>query len=104
MSGQNVKGMSADPVFPLTLWKTYYHQGFFNIPRQFDHCVGDEGPVTLMLRGNGRVAGYVNRSANLNGTARVMGRAVLRDWFQSTYTEGDTVPVRFETPRRLILG
>lgn len=95
---------SESPVFRLRLWKTYYNQGFFNVRREFDQYVGDEGPVTLMLRGNGRIAGYVNRSANLNGTARVMGRATLRDWFQSNYSVGDTVPVRFETPRRLILG
>ncbi len=95
---------SESPVFQLKLWKTYYNQGFFNVPRQFDHCVGDEGPVTLVLCGNGRIAGYINRSANLNGTSRVMGRAALRDWFQSNYSVGDTVPVRFETPRRLILG
>ena len=102
--GQSEKLRSANSVFPLTLWKTYYNQGFFNVPREFDHFVGDEGPVTLMLCGDGRVSSYINRSANLNGTARVMGRVALRDWFQSTYSEGDTIPVRFETPRRLILG
>ena len=98
------KDVSPGPVFHLKLWKTYYGQGFFNVPRGFDHLVGDDGAVTLTLRCDCRIEGYVNRRANRNGTARVMGRTALRDWFQANYTLGASVPVRFETPRRLTLG
>ena len=96
--------MSERPILHLKLWKTYYKQGFFNIPREFDHMVGDEGPMTLTILGGGQIGADVNRSANGNGTARIMGRTALRDWFQRTYSEGDTVPIRFDTPRRLYLG
>ena len=98
------KHLSADLVLHLKLYKTYYNQGFFNIPREFDHLAGGEGLVTLVLRGHGRIQGRINRRANLNGTARIMGRAELCNWFQRNYSEGDTVPVRFDAPRRLNLG
>lgn len=92
------------PVFSLRLYKTYYNQGFFNVPRAFDHLVGDEGTVTLALDGSSEIKGHIDRRANPNGTARVFGRVPLRNWFQRNYSEGDTVPVRFESPRRMVLG
>lgn len=98
------KDVTAGWVFYLKLHKTYYNQGFFNILRSFDHLVGGEGSVALVLRGNGRVQGHINRTANLNRTARIMGGVHLRIWFQRNYSEGDTVQVRFDTPFRLILG
>ncbi len=96
--------MSTRPVFHLRLEKTYYNRGFFNIKRKFDHYAGDEGPVTLILRGGCTIEARVNRSAQGNETARIMGGRKLRDWFQKMYSEGDTVPVRFDTPRRFYLG
>ena len=91
-------------VLRLRLWKTYYNKGFFNIPLEFDHLVGDEGTLTLELRGNQPIEGRVNRRANPNGTARIMGGADLRDWFQRVYSEGAAVPVKFVGPRRLVIG
>ena len=91
-------------VFRLKLWKTYYNQGFFNIRRAYDHNVGKEGLVKLMLGGDGQIEGHVDRRSQRNGTARIIGGTALRDWFQATYSEGDAVPVRFEAPHRLVLG
>ena len=60
-------------IFYRTLEKVYYEQGFFNVIREFDHHVRqDEGPITLVLRGLGAIDAYVDRSANGNGTARIM--------------------------------
>lgn len=101
---QRETSMSGNPVFYLRLEKTYYCRGFFNVIRAFAHHVGDEGPVTLVLSGSGQIAGQINRTANQNGTPRIMGNAALRNWFQSNYSRGDRVPVRFDSPRRLILG
>ena len=98
--------MDARPVFQLTLHPTYFNQGFFNVLTDFDRYIRpDEGRVTLVL-GNQfqEVEARVDRSANLNGTARVMGGARLRRWFQTHYREMDVVPVRFEAPDRLVLG
>ncbi len=81
-------------LFPLTLQKTYYRQGFFNVMVEFDRYVReDEGQVKLNL-GDGRlIDGHVNRSANQNGTARIMGGKELRDWFQDNFSVMDTVEV-----------
>ena len=96
--------MSANPVFYLRLEKTYYDRGFFNVTRVFAHHVGSEGTVTLVLPDNSQIEGRIDRNANRNGTPRIFGSAALRDWFQSNYAQGDKVPVRFETPRQLVLG
>ena len=99
------RDLGSDAVFPLRLEKTYYNQGFFNIKRDFDYQVrGDEGPVTLQLRGGGRIKGYVNRRAQKNGTARVMGYIALRESFQQNYAVGDIVPITFSSPARLAIG
>ena len=98
--------MDARPVFQLTLHPTYFNQGFFNVLTDFDRYIRpDEGRVTLVL-GNQfqEVEARVDRSANLNGTARVMGGARLRRWFQTHYREMDIVPVKFEALDRLLLG
>ena len=94
------------PVFQLTLYRTYYTQGFFNIPQDFDRYVrSDEGAVTLELGSRRQeIEAEANRSANKNGTARIMGRTLLRRWFQAEYRERDIVPVRFDAPDRLVLG
>ncbi|MYC08034.1 MAG: hypothetical protein F4X57_12830 [Chloroflexi bacterium] len=90
----------------LTLHKTYYNQGFWNIPVDLDRYVRkDEGPITLVLGQTGReVQAFVNRSANQNGTARIMGGSALRKWFRQNCDVMDDVPVRFASPDRIILG
>ena len=75
-------------VYKLKLYKTYYNQGFFNVPVDYDHLVRkDEGPIEIRPAGSSQIRGQVNRSANQNGTARIMGRVELRDWFQSKFNE-----------------
>ncbi len=96
---------SKNTVFLLRLEKAYYNQGFFNIKRDFDHLVrSDDGPITLQLGGGLSIEGYVDRKVQRNGTARIRGRARLRDWFQQHYTMGDTVPVTFVRPSQLVIG
>ena len=98
--------MNSRPVFQLTLHPTYYKLGFFNVPRDFDRYVrSDDGPVTLTLSSQfHEIGAWANRRANRNGTARIMGGARLRLWFQGRYREMDTVPVRFDSLDRLVLG
>ncbi len=96
--------MSDSSTFPLKLHKTYYDKGFFNVIREFDHLVGDEGSVTLTLLDGCQIEARIDRSANQNGTARIIGGAVLRDWFQRMYSQGNIVPVRFDTMQQLSLG
>ena len=71
------------PLLRLTLEKTYYRQGFFNVTVDFDRFIRPtEGPVESILGTSGlKIQGKANRSANLNRTARIMGGSKLRDWF-----------------------
>jgi hypothetical protein len=92
-------------VHRLKLYKTYYNQGFFNVPVAYDRYVRpDEGSIELQVPCITRIKGHVNRSVNLNGTARIMGRTELRDWFQANFREQDEVVVEFVSPTVLRLG
>ena len=90
----------------LTLHKTYYNQGFWNVSVDLDRYVRrEEGAITLELgKGGQEIQAFVNRSANNNGTARIMGRTPLRRWFQQNYSLMDDVPVHFVGPNRITLG
>lgn len=96
--------MSA-PVYSLTLHKTYYDQGFFNIGVELSgHVRRDSGPVTLLLgESPAGIAARVNREANQNGTPRVHGGAALRNWLQKHFRQGERIDVVIETSERLRL-
>lgn len=84
--------------FLLTLQKTYYEQGFFNIPAQINDCVNyPRGPITLRLDDEATVKGRVDRTTNPNGTPRIYGGAKLRDWFQNNFQMKDNLVVECET-------
>lgn len=83
------------PIFRLTLQPTYYNQGFFNVVVDYDRYVRkQDGPIRLRLGHEGtEIEGKINRKVNNNGTARFMGGAPLRDWFQKNFEPMDVVPV-----------
>lgn len=97
--------LSTVPTYQLRLHPTYYRQGFFNVPREFDHLVrADEGPLQFTLRPEGTVlTGRVDRKANRNGTARIFAPG-LKTWFQSHFQEGEIVDVTFQSERELVLA
>ena len=90
----------------LTLWNTYYNSGFFNIRVAFDKYVrSDEGSLTLTLgKSRRKIRAFVNRSANQNGTARIMGGAALKDWFQENHRQGEKVLMTFASLKEIVLG
>ena len=91
--------------FRLTLHKTYYDKGFFNVTVEFDRFVrSSEGPIKLLLGKSGEIVGHINRRANLNGTARIMGGSALRDWFQRNYRPLDIVDVDLSAVDKVRLG
>jgi len=92
-------------IFNLTLQETYFKQGFFNVIVDFDRFVrAEEGPIRLRLGRNGReIQASINRHANNNGTARIMGGADLRNWFQSQFEPMDTVAVDLSSRDVIIL-
>lgn len=79
-----MKGVDAAPYFILTLQDTYHRRGFFNVPVNCDKYFGrDEQSITIYCgREKLVVIGKINRTANTNGTPRIMGAVPLREWFQ----------------------
>lgn len=92
-------------VFDLVLQKTYYNSGFFNVVVAYDgHVRKTEGSVRLRLGRNGvEIDGRVDRHSNTNGTARVMGGALLKGWFQDNFELMDTVAVDLTSQDVIVL-
>jgi hypothetical protein len=89
--------------FTLTLQDAYYNQGFFNVPVDYDrHVRQSEGQIDLVLgQGGPRISGSINRRANQNGTARIMGGTELRDWFQQNFSKMDSVEVLLDSTEQI---
>lgn len=93
------------PIFALKLQPTYYKQGFFNVVIDYDRYVRtSEGPVRLRIEPSGEeFEGKINRRVNQNGTARILGGAKLRDWFQKNFEAMDTVHVELDSYNVIVL-
>jgi len=96
----------ADPRFRLRLEKTYYEQGFFNVPVSVDAHVGPHGTKVHIMTGQDAapLPAQVNRTANRNATARIMGGRALRNYFRAHYQVGDSILVTILSPDRLRLA
>ena len=94
------------PTFDLTLQQTYYKMGFFNLGVTYDrHVRKTEGPVRLRLGRDGEeIDARVDRHANQNGTARVMGGALLKKWLQANFNPMDTVVVDLASQDVIVLA
>ena len=94
----------AASTYKLTLEKTYYKKGFFNLGVGVDKLIRpDSGDIQIFL-GEDRTAivGRVDRKANRNGTPRVFGKG-LTVWFRSHFNLMDPVDVVIEGPEQLWL-
>ena len=98
--------MRKKAIFKLTLQRTYYEKGFFNVVRAYDQFIrGDEGEIKI-IAGDASVTftGNVNRRANLNGTARISVKGEgLKNWFQKHYRVMDVVEIEIVSPTLLKL-
>ena len=92
-------------VFPLTLEAAYYKQGFFNARVEFDKYLDQrECPIEIRVPDAGRVIrGKINRKAQQNATARIMGGAELRDCFHANFEEGEVIDLHIISPTVLEL-
>jgi hypothetical protein len=74
------------PQFILILHPTYRRTGFFNITVANDRHFGPHNSIINVYVGNNPIPiiGRVDRTANTNRTARIMGGTELRDWFNNT--------------------
>lgn len=93
------------PIFKLTLQKTYFKQGFFNVIVDYDRYVRkSEGSVRIRLgRSGAEIDGKINRTVNSNGTARVLGGVALRNWFQNNFEPKETVSVDLGSKNVIVL-
>jgi hypothetical protein len=78
-----------NPKFTLTLHRTYFNQGFFNVSIDCQHYFGSDLEKINIYCGSEQlqIIGYINRTANTNGTPRIMGGAQLKQWIQKSATE-----------------
>ena len=93
-------GMTSLPMYKLTLHKTYYEKGFFNLGVDIERFVRpDSGPITIVLGDSkARIQGRVDRTANINGTPRVFGGAELQLWIQSHCDLKDEIYIYIKSP------
>ena len=93
------------PTYKLTLHKTYYDTGFFNLGVDVDRFIkGENGPITLMLGESKQLLiGKLDRNANQNGTPRILGGPELRNWFHKKFSLKDIVDVHIIAPDKIWL-
>ncbi len=96
---------TVERVMKIVLQRTYYKQGFFNVPVEFDRLFGPHNSkVEIVLdTATDPIEGVINRTAQRNGTARILGHAGLRNYFQSQFRPEDSVAVVIESPQRIRL-
>jgi hypothetical protein len=89
--------------YRLPLHITYFSQGFFNVPVDYDRFVPRTDVVTLRLGTHGpELDGTINRRANRNGTARIRARGLGR-WFRDNFKPDDIVAVDFSGGGMIVL-
>ena len=99
------KGSERLNSFLLTVEATYWKQGFFNITVDYERFIGGHGEsIDIHCQHvDEKIEGTINRTANSNGTPRVMGRSALKRWFQETVRERGRVKVTILSPNSISL-
>ena len=94
------------PSFIVKIGKTYYRQGFFNVPINYEsYFAGHGAEISIITPGRSTaIHGHINRTVNSNSTPLIMGTASLRDWFQSHIKLGDMIRVIFHGPNQIELN
>ena len=85
----------------ISLGQAYYNQGFFNIGVEFSPMIGpDNATIDIQLGSNAdkTIQGYINRTANRNGTPRIMGGKELKKWIKSNFKPNDILKVDIISP------
>ncbi len=82
--------------FEVVIGKTYFKQGFFNVSEIYSSELGPDKAIIEILLGqnsNNSILGYINRSANINGSPRIMGGKSLADWIKRNLMINETLTV-----------
>ena len=88
------------PIYELTLHKTYYDKGFFNLGIDVDNYIQPQnGSIHIFLgKSKEKISGRLNRDANLNSTPRIYGGNQLKHWIQNNFNLKDLVLVHILAP------
>jgi len=86
--------------FTIKLAQTYYKTGFFNVPVAHQTHFGGNGQQVELFVGDEvqPVIGTINRTANRNGSPRIMGGVELRNSIQEKWSLDDDVQVDVLSP------
>lgn len=87
-------------IFEVSLGQAYYNQGFFNVRQKYSEKFGaDKVIIEIQLGDNpiNTIKGYINRTANSNGTPRIMGGKTLSNWIKKNYKQDDILKVEILT-------
>ncbi len=93
--------------FKVRLGKTYYNEGFFNVPVAFARHFAEHGTELKMYCGSERalLMGMLDRKANQkSGTPRIYGKAELARWIQKSLKMDDFLEVTVVSTRELLLN
>lgn len=90
---------------PLVLQETYWNRGFFNVPVQFAPLFGgDLEKITILVPHRPLpIIGYISRSANANGTPRIMGGRELQKWFRRECHLMGKINIEILSPTSIVL-
>lgn len=106
-SGSSSAHAHAHARFTVRLGKTYYNQGFFNVPVAFSHHFGEHGAAVKLYCGSERalLMGVLDRKANQNSkTPRIYGKTELARWIQGRLKLDGFLEVTVVGPAELLLN
>lgn len=92
--------------FRVRLGKTYYNEGFFNVPVAFSQHFAGHGVQLKLYCGSERalLMGVLDRKANQSSnTPRIYGKAELARWIQRRLSLGDFLEVTVVGPDEVLL-
>jgi hypothetical protein len=93
------------PTFLITVGKTYYRRGFFNVPVAFARYFGQHGAaIYIQVKDRPLFQGHINRTVNKSDAPRVMGGTTLRDWLQDSLAQGDAISITVLDPTTIHLA
>jgi hypothetical protein len=87
------------------LHKTYFARGFFNLSVSESGLFASDGDEIEIFCGDALqpILGIINRTANTNGTPRIIGGTDLRDWFHRDAHEMQEVSIELLSPTSICL-
>lgn len=95
-------------IFNIILQPTYYNQGFFNVSVLYSANFGaHNSPISIRLGNNPNpvvIQAHINRTANNNGSPRIMGGVDLARWFQANFNVMSVLTIQIVNVNSIIIS